>query len=815
MTTSAFSCIYRRLLALMAALILLPLSLSADENATVSDPVELDITDVDSRPLLVVINSYNEARQGVIDIDPIVKAASEHKVRVSLEHIEIARLRNDSIYDLTEKAMFGKYRDEKPDYVVIVGGMGTTFINRIRQEWGDQIPIVYVGVTEYVGNRDDYYTNTEKYVDYSTWQHIDSVYTGANLLYVSQPYFPEKTVELMANIISGLEEIVFIGDNKWINRYLDYKLRAYIKENYPKLKFNRVLCDSPEKREEVNRLISEYKKGCGFILSTWSYERPSLLGFPVLVTQDYNSIATSPNPIFALTPLYIQLGAVGGNFYDEDVFNSNVRSAIDRLVTNNYLDTIPNITVEKGGNVINYDRYIKARHIYESIPDDVEVLNAPLSFWERYSWFIIIAVIVLASIMLIMHIITKDQRAKAKVSKQLDAIIQGMPVAFMIVDVELDENNKIVSYRFRQENERYRAVLLENNLAIKKGKFYEDTLEVLMSKVQEAFLVPDDQAVTYTKYFPRSGKTYEWLFKRGTQSPRCYVYGVDISELAASRRNLAATKSQLEIVLLSARLIPWVWDIAAKRLAYDRIRANRNRSGEDGEVTVSRRGYIDNRRLVNLIHPDDRVKLAINFNDLSSGKIKRWEGYLRIADTATAADTGVYHNAKITALALESDENGKVLAISGAILIDKPVKENAGEDKSAAASIQALSRGASSNDIIIVEPYESNYILYEAILSNKYKTHRVSSADEVRQLLVDVVPGLVIINIDIEDADDIMSILESVHSRYPDVPVVAITSRATSLNTVDAKIRKNFVSVLTLPVTPRNLISEISRLLQP
>ncbi|MDE6644855.1 MAG: hypothetical protein K2J97_02065 [Muribaculaceae bacterium] len=814
MTTFVITAIYRRLLLFMAALLLMPVALVADDNVALTDSVASDTTEVDSRPLLVVLNSYNEARQGVIDIEPVVKAASEHKVRVNLEHIEIARVRNDSIYDITANALFDKYSDEKPDYVVIVGGMGTTFIDRIRQEWGDQIPIVFVGVTEYVGDRDDYYTGTENFVDYSTWQHIDSVYTGANLLYVSQPYFPEKTVDLMAETISGLKEIVFIGDDKWINRYLENKLRTYIKEKYPKLNFRWMLCNSAEKREEMDRLIADYKKGRGLLLSTWSYERPSLLGFPVLVTQDYNSIATSPNPIFALTPMYLQLGAVGGHFYDEDIFSHNIRSAIDHLVTDSYLDTIPNITVERGANMINYDRYVGTRHAFEPIPDDVEIINEPPSFWERYKWIIIIALIVIASIMLIMHIVTRDQRAKAKFFKQLDTILQGMPVAFMTVDVKLDENNRIISSSFEQTNERYRDVILENNLAIKKGKFYEDTRDLLVSQVQAAFDAPDNKAVTYTKYFPRSGKTYEWLFKRDPQLPRCYVYGVDISELAASRRNLAATKSQLEIALLSARLIPWVWDIAGKRLAYDRIRATQNRAGSVGEVTVSRRGYIDNRRLVNLIHPDDRIKLARNFNELASGKIKRWEGYMRIADT-TASVPGLYHNARITALALETDENGRVLTISGALLIDKPIEENHAKENAVASSSSqaAIALGTGSSDIVIVEPYESNYILYDAILSKKYTTHRVSSADETRQLLADVVPGLVIINIDTEDEEDIMSILDTIHSRYPDVPAVAITSHATSLNTVDVRIRRSFVSVLTLPVTPSNLMGEISRLL--
>ena len=815
MITSSATTIYHRLFIIIVSFLMMPASLcwavdDEDDDDILSDSVASDTTNISERPLLLVINSYNETWQGIVDLDPIIKSASEHRLRVNVEHLEIVRMVNDSIYDLLSDALFDKYKDEKPSYVVIAGGMGTTFINRIRQEWGDQIPLVFIGVTDEVGDREDYYTSSDDFVDFSTWQSLDSVYAGANLLYVSQPFFPEKTVDLMVKTVSDLNEVVFVGDNKWINRYLNYRLRNYIKDKYPKLKYNWTLCDSPENREIVNDITYNYKKGRGIIMSTWNYVRPSLLGIPVLVIQDYNSIATSPNPIFALTPMYLKTGVVGGHFYDENILRQNIQSAIDHMVTDEYLDTIPNITVEKSVSVIDYDQYNRRKHAFGAIPDDVVILNAPQSFWDRYQWIIIIVIIVIVALVIVMYIITKDQRAHIRLNNRLENILQGMPVAFMAVDVNLDENKKIKSYSFGKTNERYRSILLENNLAIKKGQFYEDTRKLLLDRVQHAFLAPAVQkTITYTKYFPKSGKTYEWLFKPDTEIDRCYVYGVDISELAASRRNLAAAKSQMEIALLSARLIPWIWDIAEKRLAYDRIRTTK-----DGSV-VSRRGYIDNRRLVSLIHPDDRIKLAKNFNDLASGKIKRWEGDMRIASTASASAT--YYNTKITALALETDEDGKALTISGAILMenlidDKHLNNNA-ETTGARNSQAAAGLAEISKNIIIVEPYESNYILYEAILSNKFTTHRAASADDINSLLNDVVPGVVIINIDTETEEDIINILETVKSRYPKVQIVAITSRATSLNSVKADIRKSFVSVLTLPVTPRSLMGEISRLL--
>ena len=144
------------------------------------------------KPLLVVINSYNETKPWVVDIEPIIKAASHHKVKVSLEHLENTRVRNDSLYNIIVNTIFQKYSEAKPDYVVIIGGLAITMVERIRQEWGKDIPMVYVGITDRVGRRSDYYTDIKNFVDFSTWQPVDSVFKDLNLLFVSQPYFPQK-----------------------------------------------------------------------------------------------------------------------------------------------------------------------------------------------------------------------------------------------------------------------------------------------------------------------------------------------------------------------------------------------------------------------------------------------------------------------------------------------------------------------------------------------------------------------------------------------------------------------------------------------
>lgn len=762
------------------------------------------------QPLLVVINSYNETKPWVVDIDPVIKAASHHKVKVNIEHLENTRVRNDSLYNIIVNTVISKYIDNKPDYIVIIGGLAITMHNRIREEWGNDIPIVYVGITDRVGQKKDYFTGMDNFVDFSTWQPIDSVFDDRNMLFVSQPYFPEKTIDLMMSTMPKLRKIIFLGDEKWTNKYIDQHIRPYIKNKYPELKYQWEIC-TYEQSDLINHIISYPHKETGLLLSTWSYERPGVLGFPILVTQDYSSIATCPNPVFTLSPMYLSVGAIGGHFYDEDIFMQNVRSAIDHMISGDDLDTIPHISVEKGVDILNYDRYMETSHMFGPIPENVNIINEPPSIWEKYMWVVIIAAIIIVAILVVMHIITKDQRQKAKFFRLLDNIIQGMPVAFLTVDLQLDKKNRIISYDFAQSNQRYRDLLAENGMLSRKGEHYESIRKILLEKIQDTLLLPEQQEVTYTRYFPTSKKTYEWLFKRDPQLDKCYVYAVDISELADSKLNLASMKGQLEIALLSARLIPWIWDIPAKRLAYDRIRTKKSGSIALSGTTESRRGYIDNRRLVRLIHPEDRLKLANTFNEIITGKRHRWEGTLRIADN-TSITPGHYHNTKITALASETDDSGRITAITGAILIEQDNDLPKAADTPEENSPITDATSALNRKILIIEPYDSNYILYNAILSKKYEVSHARSLKEAESMLSSDTFGLVIINTD-TDGSGISEIERLVSGIGQKTAIIAITSQASAIRTLNEDVKKRFDSIMTLPVTPRNLLLEVSRLI--
>lgn len=798
------------LTSLLGLLLMFPAKAMADTIKGDSITIYDSHKTIAGQPLLVIINSYNETKPWVVDIEPVIKAASHHKVKVNIEHLESTRVRNDSLYNITVNTIFSKYREIRPDYVVIIGGLAVTMHDRIREEWGYDIPIVYVGITDRVGQRKDYFTDITNFVDFSTWQPIDSVFHDKNMLFVSQPYFPEKTIDLMVNTMPTLRKIIFLGDEKWTNKYIDQHIKSYIKDKYPELIYHWEVC-TYEQSDVINRILSIPHSKTGLLLSTWSYERPGVLGFPVLVTQDYSSIATCPNPVFTLSPMYLSVGAIGGHFYDEEILSRNIRSAIDHMISGDDLDTIPHISVEKGVDILNHDRYIETSHMFGPIPDGVRIINEPPTLWDKYMWVIIIVAIIMIATLVVMHIITKDQRQKALFFRQLDSIVQGMPVAFLTVDLQLDKNRRIISYDFSQSNRRYRDLLEENGLISRKGERYDSVRDILVERIQEALLVPEGQEVTYTKYFPISKKTYEWLFKRDPQLDKCYVYAVDISELADSKRNLASMKGQLEIALLSAHLIPWIWDIPGKRLAYDRIRSHKPGTRSLNDTTESRRGYIDNRRLVRLIHPEDRLLLANTFNEIVNGKRHRWEGYLRIADNTSGA-AGHYHNAKITALASETDEYGKVTAITGAILIEQDAEASHIPGDNDVNTSHAADSPEPNRKVLIIEPYDSNYLLYEAVLSKSYEIFRARSLEEAESIIPTISPGLIIINTETDspDTDELERVVTNIdHAAL----IMAITSQASTLRALKDTVKKRFTSIMTLPVTPRNLLHEVTRLI--
>lgn len=98
-----------------------------------------------------------------------------------------------------------------------------------KKHWGDDIPLILCAELPYLSPTTNY---IKKYPAEITEQvPLEQLTESYNLtLLQTKNYLPEN-IELMQNIIPGMETLTFIGDGRYINQQLDHDLRILLKSH--------------------------------------------------------------------------------------------------------------------------------------------------------------------------------------------------------------------------------------------------------------------------------------------------------------------------------------------------------------------------------------------------------------------------------------------------------------------------------------------------------------------------------------------------------------------------------------------------------
>lgn len=85
---------------------------------------------------LLIINSYNESAPWVQDyITPFMqKAAETDGLNCNMVHMNSTLIRTDSMYNQVKEGIFNRFRDNHPNYLVLIGKMAFSLRKRIKSE---------------------------------------------------------------------------------------------------------------------------------------------------------------------------------------------------------------------------------------------------------------------------------------------------------------------------------------------------------------------------------------------------------------------------------------------------------------------------------------------------------------------------------------------------------------------------------------------------------------------------------------------------------------------------------------------------------
>ena len=171
-----------------------------------------------------------------------------------------------------------------------------------------------------------------------------------------------------------------------------------------------------------------------------------MFGSPTLISGDFQLVASSPQPVFALRGAYInKAGFIGGHFYDQAELEQSLTNIIGQMLQGKEMRDIPFVYSKKSYPLVNYAQLELDELDAELCPSNTIFLNKPLTFWQKYKWWIISGTILLLSLVVIALIIYWFQQKKIALFSAHNTLVCNMPISYTQAIVDLNEKGEVTN----------------------------------------------------------------------------------------------------------------------------------------------------------------------------------------------------------------------------------------------------------------------------------------------------------------------------------------------------------------------------------
>ena len=614
---------------------------------------------------LLIINSYNEgAPWSQTLITPIMlQTSSIEDVNADLVHINGTFIRNDSLYNQMEEGIFQRYERNKPDYLVLIGSIAFTLRDRIQKEWGD-IPMVLIANEDTYAPREYYFTGRSKNMEDNTVAPLNDIREQYNFTFIEAPDMYKETIDMMVRMLPPMKKLVFAADELYQNQRLDQLIHSYITSEYPNIEYERLVG-----KEENSRRLQEYLLAddptTSILFSTWFYERKNLFGSPTLISGDFQLVASSPQPVFALRGAYInKAGFIGGHFYDQAELEQSLTNIIGQMLQGKEMRDIPFVYSKKSYPLVNYAQLELDELDAELCPSNTIFLNKPLTFWQKYKWWIISGTILLLSLVVIALIIYWFQQKKIALFSAHNTLVCNMPISYTQAIVDLNEKGEVTNIKYQAGNSLFNSLFTANE-DNDTNKNSLSQIECLPRFIKMIFR--EKQAITFTHFFKQTHSFYEFIICRSSEKYTIDIFGVDITARNEAENALREINKKLEMTLSVARIIPWRWDLKNDMITCEseQILAHMNFTKEEGSTPQAH--IIKASEYFRKMHPEDLERMQQVHKNLISGKLQHAKEEFRIITEVEGRKFIDW--LETNAIVDQYDEQGSPISLVGSLLL--------------------------------------------------------------------------------------------------------------------------------------------------
>ena len=337
-------------------------------------PVYSNAYDVKAQKNILVLNSYNEdmdwTRGLTAGIIETIRTANDNYF-VSVEYMDWKNYPTEDNLEYLYQYYNFKYQEKHLDIIIACDDMALSFALKHRSEFFSNAPIVFCGVNQQSLSR-----IAENYKNY----------TG-----VIEVADPTETVKMAYQINPLIEKIYLASDNTESGistaKIFTDKIEAL------NMGFDIIPLNQLEFNELLD-VLSKLDDRSIVLYATYNSDaKGNLFEYNIALKQMCMSSAA---PVYHQYDFGLSDGAFGGNLISPRRYGEYTAAMAIRILRGENADNISIYTPDVTQKVVDYTQLEKFNLSMESIPEDVEVIKQPFSFFESYKLLVLTVLLAFA-----------------------------------------------------------------------------------------------------------------------------------------------------------------------------------------------------------------------------------------------------------------------------------------------------------------------------------------------------------------------------------------------------------------------------------
>ncbi len=352
---------------------------------------------------------------------------------VSLDYLQLLSHKSVAALQHTVDSILLSRR-QAPRLVMLLGGSSFNFAEKVQKRWPG-VPMLLVG-------EQDYYCDVDYTLNGPGDPNARRVFVsslrprGFNLSLIVAPPMIRHTLEMISQVQPNLKKLYFIAGENYMSKEQQWRVEEYMQLQFPEIEYHVLMSSTTSTDQLLSILEEESGPEMAVYFSSWLVRD----GYLETVSTRHNTVSLieSEAPVYTMfaSDMEKHPNLMGYYSYPVEEYNQALRQYIlDVLDMGISPSSQPFLYLQTGHPTLNY----RAMRLYglatSLIPENAEVLNRPVSFWQLYRrqvmWFGIVFFVALMGFIILtlvrsMHRLQKARDLAENANQMKSAFIQNM-----------------------------------------------------------------------------------------------------------------------------------------------------------------------------------------------------------------------------------------------------------------------------------------------------------------------------------------------------------------------------------------------------